>query len=91
MPAYIRQVECLACSNSRSFVHHQEGGQSMLSQLEACNLPRGAVITCGRCGSSSLVRAWGDATPYATTGYVARRRRRRRSTVDATSPVPVSG
>ena len=77
MPAYVRQLECLSCSNSRNFVHHTEAGQTILSQVEAGALPKTAVVTCGRCGSTSLVRCWGDATPYATTGYVGRRRRRR--------------
>lgn len=77
MPAYVRQLECLSCSNSRSFVHHTEATQQMISQAEAILLAKTEVITCGRCGSTSLVRCWGDATPYATTGYVGRRRRRR--------------
>jgi hypothetical protein len=77
VPAYIRQLECLSCSNSRSFVLHDDTTQRMISQAEVAVLPRNAMITCGRCGSSSLVRCWGDATPYATTGYVGRRRRRR--------------
>lgn len=85
MPAYVRQLECLSCSNSRNFVHHTEAGQTILSQVEAGALPKTAVVTCGRCGSSSLVRCWGDATPYATTGYVGRRRRRRSSTAVAST------
>ena len=83
MPAYVRQLECLSCSNSRTFVHHTEAGQTILSQVEAGALPKSAVVTCGRCGSSSLVCCWGDATPYATTGYVGRRRRRRSATAAA--------
>jgi len=69
----------LSCSNNRSFIRHGETEQQMLSQAEAATLPRGTFITCGRCGSSSLIAVWGDAIPYATTGYVGRRRRRRGS------------
>lgn len=77
MASYIRQLECLACSNSRTFVHHDEATQRMIGQVEVSTLPRNAVVTCGRCGSTSLVRCWGDSVPFATTGYVGRRRRRR--------------
>jgi hypothetical protein len=86
VPAYIRQLECLSCSNSRSFVLHAEATQRMISQAEAAMLPRNAVITCGRCGSSSLVRCWGDATPFATAGYVGRRRRRRSAAATGAAP-----
>jgi hypothetical protein len=79
MAGYTRLLECLSCSNNRSFVRHGETEQQMLSQAEAAALPRGTFITCGRCGSSSLITVWGDAIPYATTGYVGRRRRRRSS------------
>ncbi|MGH2347675.1 MAG: hypothetical protein ACRDG4_20805 [Chloroflexota bacterium] len=85
MPEYIRQLECLACSNSRIFTLHQETSQILVSQVDALALPRNAVITCGRCGSTSLVRGWGDAVPYATQGYVGRRRRRRKAGVAATA------
>jgi len=77
MPDYIRQLECLQCSNSRTFVLHQETSQMLVSQAEAISLPQGSVLTCGRCGSTSLVRGWGDAVPYATQGYVGRKRRRK--------------
>jgi hypothetical protein len=77
MGAYARQIECLACSNSRGFVHHSETASTPISQAEALALPIRAIVTCGRCSSSSLIRSWGDATPYATKGYVGRRRRRR--------------
>jgi hypothetical protein len=79
VPAYVKQIECLSCSNSRNFVHHTETTNTLISQAEAIGLPRGSMLSCGRCGSTSLVRGWGDATPYATKGYVGRRRRRRSS------------
>ncbi len=85
MPAYVRQLECLACSNTRNFVHHRETSQTLLPQADALALPHGALLTCGRCGSTSLVRGWGDAVPFATQGYVGRRRRRR-----AGKPAPVA-
>jgi hypothetical protein len=81
---YERQIECLSCSNSRGFVHHTETSSVPVSQAEALNLPSRAVLTCGRCGSTSLIRSWGDATPYATKGYVGRRRRRTAAQVAAT-------
>jgi hypothetical protein len=74
---YARQIECLSCSNSRGFVHHTETSSVPVSQAEALALPPRSILTCGRCGSTSLIRSWGDATPYATKGYVGRRRRRR--------------
>jgi hypothetical protein len=79
VPSYVKQIECLSCSNSRNFVHHMETTNTLISQAEALSLPRGSMLSCGRCGSTSLVRSWGDATPYATKGYVGRRRRRRSS------------
>lgn len=86
---YKELIECLSCSNSRSFLHHADRVSRPLSQQEAFDLPRRAVLTCGRCGSRSLLRLWGDAVPYATTGYVGRRRRRSTSVgqTDTTTPV----
>lgn len=75
MPDYIRQIECLACSNSRIFILHQETSHMPISQAAAAALAQRAQITCGRCGSGSLVRGWGDSVPYATKGYAGRRRR----------------
>ncbi len=75
MANYTRQLECLNCSQSRSFVHHTETAQHLLSQVEAAKLPRGARITCGRCGSTSVLCSWGEAAPYASIGRVPRRRR----------------
>ncbi len=90
MPDYIRQLECLACSNSRVFSVHQETSRVLVSQADALALPRNAVITCGRCGSTSLVRGWGDAVPYATQGYVGRRRRRRNLAASASATPALS-
>jgi transcriptional regulator with XRE-family HTH domain len=75
MASYARQLECLNCSQTRSFVHHTETSQRLLSQAEALALPRNAVVTCGRCGSASVLYGWGDAMPYATRGRKPRRRR----------------
>lgn len=76
MASYSLQLECLACSNRRTFVHHSDAGQRMLNQTELTGLPRNAPMTCGRCGSTSLIRSWADATPFATAAYTGRRRRR---------------
>ena len=75
MAIYTRQLECLNCSHTRSFVHHTEMSQRMLSQAEALRLPRNATVTCGRCGSANVLRSWGDSAPYASHGLVPRRRR----------------
>jgi hypothetical protein len=75
MASYTRQLECLNCSQTRSFVHHTETAQRLLSQAEAVKLPRVAKITCGRCGSASVLVSWGDAAPYALHGRAPRRRR----------------
>lgn len=83
MPDYIRQIECLACSNSRIFAVRQDTRLVLISQTDAALLPPSAPLACGRCGSVSLVRGWGDSIPYATKGYVSRRRRRRRAAVEA--------
>lgn len=76
MGAYARQLECLNCSQSRSFVLHDDREQRTIDQAEAANIAKRAVLTCGRCGSSSLILSWTDAMPYATTGRIPRQRRR---------------
>jgi hypothetical protein len=75
MAMFTRQLECLNCSHARSFVHHTETTQHLLSQAEALTLPRGATVTCGRCGSASVLCSWRDGAPYATRGLAPRRRR----------------
>jgi hypothetical protein len=75
MASVTRQLECLNCSQTRSFVHHTETSQRLLSQAEALALPRDAVVTCGRCGSASVLYGWGNAMPYATRGHAPGRRR----------------
>jgi transcriptional regulator with XRE-family HTH domain len=75
MASFTRQLECLNCSQTPIFVHHTETAQRPLSQQEVATLPRDAVVTCGKCGSASVLYGWGDATPYATRGRVPRRRR----------------
>ena len=77
MSMYRMQIECLSCSNHRGFVHHADRASIPVSQQVALGLPRGSVLSCGRCGSTSLARAWSQAMPYDTTGDCASRRRRR--------------
>ncbi len=76
MGAFVRQLECLNCSQSRSFVLHDDREQRTIGQAEAASIARRGVLTCGRCGSSSLILSWTDAVPYATTGRTPRPRRR---------------
>ena len=75
MGSYVAQLECLNCSQSRSFVLHGECQQRIVGQAEAVRETRQGVLTCARCGSSSLIRGWGDGIPFASSG-IARRRRR---------------
>ena len=77
MAAYVRQLECLPCSQNRSFVLHTEAGPRLLSQADLQGLDRSVVLTCARCGGTSLLSSWTDAAPYATWGSVRRRRARR--------------
>jgi DNA-directed RNA polymerase subunit RPC12/RpoP len=79
MPSYSLQLECLSCSNRRLFVRHSATGDQVLTQTDVATLSKGAAVTCGHCGSSSLIRSWADATPDATAPYIPRRRRRRSS------------
>jgi len=79
MVAYVEQLECLNCSQSRTFVLHGDREQRIVSQAEAAKVAGRAVLTCGRCGGSSLIRCWADALPDACAAMVPRRRRRRRS------------
>jgi len=64
MSSMTRQLECLSCSNTRTFVHHTTAGEHRVDQATVTALPRRAVLTCGRCGSVSLVAGWGDSFPY---------------------------
>jgi hypothetical protein len=73
--ACVEQLECLNCSQSRSFVLHGDRQQRIIGQSEAARIARRGVLTCGRCGSSSLIRSWSDGVPYATAGMTPRRRR----------------
>ena len=77
MASYVKQVECLQCSNSRGFVHHTETNQRLISQVEASRLHRQAALSCGRCGCTSLILAWADAIADAPAGATPRRRARR--------------
>jgi hypothetical protein len=75
MTKYVEQLECLNCSQSRAFVLHGDREQRNLGQAEAAMIARRGVLTCGRCGSRSLIRSWSDGVPYATAGRTRRRRR----------------
>jgi hypothetical protein len=83
MARVTRQLECLNCSHARSFVHHTETAQRLLTQAETRALPRGATLTCGRCGSASLLYSWGDGIPCATQGRPPRRRQPAGAGLDA--------
>jgi hypothetical protein len=83
--AFVRQVECVSCSNSRSFVHHHNNGRRVIGQAEALALGKRALLTCGRCGSASLLLSWAEALPDAAIGIVPSRRR-----ADPSTPVPVA-
>ena len=74
MSAYVEQLECLNCSQSRSFVLHGDRAQRILGQADAAQAAKRAVLTCARCGGSSLIRGWTDAIPYATAARPRRRR-----------------
>ena len=76
MGAYVEQLECLHCSQSRSFVLHGEREQRLLGQADAAKLAGRVLLTCGRCGGRSLIRSWADALPDAPAGRTPRRRRR---------------
>ena len=76
MGAYVEQLECLHCSQSRTFVLHGDREQRILGQAEAAKLAGRALLTCGRCGGRSLIRSWADALPDAPAGRTPRRRRR---------------
>ena len=82
MSAYVEQLECLNCSQSRGFVLHSDREQRIIGQTEAVREARRAVLTCARCGGSSLIRGWTDAIPYAAAG---RSRRQCRAGRPATS------
>jgi hypothetical protein len=79
MGAFVKQLECLNCSQSRSFVLHNDREQRTIGQAEAAGIAKRGVLTCGRCGSSSLILSWTDAVPYATSGRTSRTRRRAHS------------
>jgi hypothetical protein len=75
MATFVEQLECLNCSQSRSFTLHGDREQRLIGQAEAVAIRKRGVLTCARCGGSNLIRGWGDAVPYATTGSTRRRRR----------------
>jgi hypothetical protein len=76
MEGYREQLECLHCSQSRSFVLHGDGEQRLLDQVEAASVVKRTVLSCARCGSRSLIHVWNEAAPYAAPGTTPRRGRR---------------
>jgi hypothetical protein len=72
MGAYVELLECLHCSQSRSFVLHGDLERRIVGQAETVWEARRGVLTYARCGSS-LIRGLGDAVPHATTGGTRRR------------------
>jgi hypothetical protein len=86
MAIYVQQIECLHCSNCRSFIQHTDGGQRRISQEDARLLGRRATLSCGRCGSTSLILGWTDYFAHLPTNP-APRRRRRRGAMAAATPV----
>jgi hypothetical protein len=76
MSRLIRQLECLNCSNKRNFVHHTAAGEHGITSAEAAVLPGHDVLTCGRCGSASLVMGWDDPFPYRAQETIFPRRHR---------------
>jgi hypothetical protein len=75
MEPQTRQLECLSCSNIRTFVHVADDSTRQIGQAEAVALPWGATIKCARCGSTSLIHGWNDAIPDASPDELRRRGR----------------
>ena len=76
MSCLIRKLECLNCSNDRSFVFHTLAGEHRITQLEAAALAGCTGISCGRCGGTSVIAGWGDSFPYRAPETILPRRRR---------------
>jgi len=76
MSNLIRNLECLNCSNDRSFIFHTLAGEHHFTQLEAAALPGRMTISCGRCGGTSVIAGWGDSFPYRAPETILPRRRR---------------
>jgi hypothetical protein len=75
MGAYVEQLECLNCSQSRSFMLHGDREQRLIGQAEAVAIRKRGVLTCARCGGRNLIRGWTDSVPFATIGRPVRKRR----------------
>jgi hypothetical protein len=75
MGAYVEQLECLNCSQSRSFMLHGDREQRLVGQAEAVALGKRGVLTCARCGGRNLIRGWTDSVPFAVIGRPTRKRR----------------
>lgn len=90
MSYLIRKLECLNCSNDRSFIFHTVAGERRITQLEAAALTGRLGISCGRCGGTSVIAGWGDSFPYRTPETIVHRRRRSHGDA-ATTAGPASG
>jgi hypothetical protein len=76
-----RQLECLSCSNTRTFIHMMDGISRQLDQAAIAALPQGAAVACARCGSTSLIYGWHDAIRDASPNELRCRGRRPRGAV----------
>ncbi|HXT37955.1 MAG TPA: hypothetical protein VN837_20460 [Chloroflexota bacterium] len=72
MRGFTRRVECVHCANSRSFIQHGETSQRLIGQDEAGTLSHTAVLSCGRCGSFSLLSWWGTAAHSVSSASMKR-------------------
>ena len=85
MSYLIRKLECLNCSNDRSFIFHTVAGERRITQMEAAALTGRLGICCGRCGGTSVIAGWGDSFPYRAPETIVPRRRRAASTAGIAS------
>jgi hypothetical protein len=72
----VRQLECLSCSNKRSFVRQTAAGPCNLNQADVARLPNQVGIACGRCGGTNLIVCWDDGFPYRAPETIQLRRKR---------------
>jgi len=73
----VRQLECLSCSNKRSFVLRTATGSCTLNQAEVARIPTKVGIACGRCGGTNLIVCWDDGFPYCAPETIKHRRKSR--------------
>lgn len=74
MHGFTRRVECVHCANSRSFIQHGETSRRLIGQDEVGTLPYSAALSCGRCGSFSLLSWWDGAVPSVNSVCMERLR-----------------